>query len=290
MFLGMANGVDMMAAMVQGNADPAMKAAMALFFHGYPWHASACGDLDLTGFRKPQSYYRDILWNGGDRVYATVRLPEPERKKIIAVLWATYPTLPSWSWPGQEGKEMQVEVYSGAEKVQLFLNDKLIGEKPTGREQQFKALFSVPYMPGTLRAAGIRGDRVVAQSVLKTAGKPVKLRLTADHTVLQADGQDLSFITVEALDAEGRFQPVADQEVQFAISGPGVIAAVGNADGEDSASYQGDRRKLFQGRALVVVRTSKHGGSIHLAATAPGLSAGFIDLKASAADPHPELR
>jgi beta-galactosidase len=290
MFLGMANGVDMMAAMDQSKADPAMKAAMAILIHAYPWHAAVCGDLDLTGFRKPQSYYRDILWNGGDRVYATVRFPEPEGKKIIAVGWTTYPTLPTWSWPGQEGKEMQVEVYSGAEKVQLFLNDKLIGEKATGREQQFRALFSLTYMPGTLRAVGIRGDRAVAESVLTTAGKPVQLRLTADRTRLQADGQDLSFITVEALDAEGRFQAVADQEVQFAISGPGVIAAVGNGDGEDAASYQGNRRKLFQGRGLVVVRTSKHGGPIHMTATAAGLSAGIIDVQATAANPRPELR
>ena len=119
MFLGMANGVDVMAEMAKGNADPAEKAAMAVLFHGYPWHAAACGDLDLTGYRKPQSYYRDILWNGGDRVYATVRLPEPEGKKIIAMGWATYPTLPTWTWPGQEGKNLQVEVYSGAEKVQI---------------------------------------------------------------------------------------------------------------------------------------------------------------------------
>ena len=85
-------------------------------------------------------------------------------------MWATYPTLPSWTWPGQEGKDMQVEVYSGAEKVQLFLNDKLIGEKPTGRDQEFKATFSVPYAPGTLKAVGLRGDRPVAQSILATAG------------------------------------------------------------------------------------------------------------------------
>lgn len=290
MFLGMANGVDMMAAMDQSNADPAMKAAMAVLFHGYPWHAAVCGDLDLTGFRKPQSYYRDILWNGGDRVYATVRFPEPEGKKIIAVGWTTYPTLPSWSWPGQEGKDLQVEVYSGVEKVRLFLNDKLIGEKPTGRDQEFRATFSVPYTPGTLKAVGIRGDRAVAETVLTTAGKPVMLRLTADRTVLQADGQDLSFITVEALDAEGRSQRDADQEVQFAISGPGVMAAVGNGNGEDSSSYQGDRRKLFQGRALVVLRSRKHDGPIHVTATAAGLSAGTIDVHAKTANPRPELR
>ncbi len=289
MFTGMANGVDMTAAMSQGPADPAVKAAMAVMFHGYPWHAAACGDLDLTGYRKPQSYYRDILWNGGDRVYATVRLPEPEGKKIIAVGWATYPTLPSWTWPGQEGKEMQVEVYSGAEKVRLYLNDKLIGEKPTGREQEFKAVFDVPYAPGTLKAVGVWGDSAVAESILTSTGKPAQLRLTADRSVVQADGQDLSFITVEALDSAGHLQPNADQEVQFAISGPGVIAAVGNGDGEDPASYQGDRRKLYLGRALVVVRTSKEAGSIHLTATTPGLSAGTVDIQARAADSHPEL-
>jgi beta-galactosidase len=191
MFLGMANGVDVMAEMAKGVSDPATKAAMAIMFHGYPWHSAVCGDLDLTGYRKPRSYYRDILWNGGDRVYATVRLPEPEGQKIIAVGWATYPTLPTWSWPGQEGKILQVEVYSGVEKVRLFLNDKLIGEKLTGREQEFKATFSVPYTPGTLKAVGVRGDRTVAESVLTAAGNATGLRVTPDRTVVQADGQDL---------------------------------------------------------------------------------------------------
>jgi beta-galactosidase len=181
-------------------------------------------------------------------------------------------------------------VYSGAEKVRLFLNGKLLGEKPTGREQQFKALFTVPYTPGTLKAVGVRGDRVVAESVLTTAGKPAQVRLTADRATVQADGQDLSFVTVEALDAEGRFQPNADQEVEFAISGPGAIAAVANGDGKDGAPYQGSRRKLFQGRALVIVRTSKQGGPIHLRATAPGVSRGVLTIQARAAAPRLELQ
>ncbi|HET6206627.1 MAG TPA: glycoside hydrolase family 2 TIM barrel-domain containing protein [Terracidiphilus sp.] len=290
MFTGMANGVDVMAEMAKNATDPAAKAAGELFFHSYPWHAAACGDLDLTGFRKPQSYYRDIIWNGGDRVYATVRLPEPEGKKIIAIMWATYPTLPNWNWPGQEGKELQVEVYSGAEKVQLFLNDKLIGEKPTGREQEFKATFSVPYAPGTLKAVGLRGGRSVAESVLTTSGEATRLRLTADRAVVQADGQDLSFVTVEAVDAQGRPLLQADQEVQFSISGPGVIAAVGNGDGQDPASYQGDRRKLFQGRALVVVRTSRQAGTVKLTATTSGLSEGAVTIEAKKAAMPLELK
>jgi beta-galactosidase len=290
MFTGMANGKDVMAEMAKNNPDPNAKAMMELFFHPYPWHAAACGDLDLTGFRKPQSYYRDIIWNGGDRVYATVRLPEPEGKKIIAIMWATYPTLPTWSWPGQEGKELQVEVYSGAEKVQLFLNDKLIGEKPTGREQEFKAVFSVPYAPGTLKAVGLRGDRAVAESVLTTAGDTAKLRLTADRTVVNADGEDLSFVTVEAVDSQGRLQPHSDQEVQFSLSGPGAIAAVANGDGQDDASYHADRRKLYQGRAQVILRTSRQAGPIKLTAASSGLGDGSVAIESKPAQPRPELQ
>jgi beta-galactosidase len=289
LFLGMANGVDVFAEMAKGPADPVMKGAMEVLFHGYPWHAANCGDLDLTGFRKPQSYYRDILWNGGDRVYATVRLPEPEGKKIIAVGWATYPTMPSWSWPGQEGKELQVEVYSGTQKVQLFLNGKLIGEKPTGREQEFKATFSVPYQPGTLKVIGMRENRAVAEGVLRTAGNPFGLRLTADRTVIQADGDDLSFVTVEAVDEHGQFQPWADQEVQFALSGPGTIVAVGNGNGQDGASYKSDQRKLFQGRAVLVVRSSRTPGSIRVSSKAPGMASGEIGISTKRVAPSPEL-
>jgi beta-galactosidase len=193
----------------------------------WPWHAAYCGDLDLTGFRKPSSYYRDILWNGGDKVFATVRLPEPEGKKILAAGWAVYPSLPSWTWQGQEGKPLTVEIYSGAERVRLYLNDILIGEKPTGREQEFKAQFDVPYASGELKAEGLRGDRVVAESVLQTTGVPVRLKLTVDRTSLSADGQDLAFVTVEAVDEKGRLQMNSDQKVHFAVSGVATIAAVG---------------------------------------------------------------
>ncbi len=289
MFAGMANGVDMAAMMAQGPADPGVQDAMAVLFHGYPWHAANCGDIDLTGYRKPQSYYRDILWNGGDRVYATVRLPEPEGKKIIATAWAVYPMLPSWNWPGRDGKMMQVDVYSGAEKVQLFLNDRLIGEQPTGRDQEFKTTFSVPYVPGTLKAVGIRRDRPVAESVLRTAGEASKLRLTPDRLIVVADGEDLSFVTVEAVDADGRLQMNADDEIHFSIGGPGVIAAVGNGDGEDPSPYHSDRRKLYHGRALVVVRTSKVSGPITLSAQTADLTEDIVTLQAKPVGLGPSL-
>ncbi|MGB6194229.1 MAG: glycoside hydrolase family 2 TIM barrel-domain containing protein [Terracidiphilus sp.] len=267
----------------QPTDKPKKPSPLNLLFPGYPWHAADCGDMDLTGHRKPQSYYRDILWHGGDRVYATVRLPEPEGKKIVAIGWSVYPTLPSWTWPGEEGKEMQVDVYAGTEKVRLYLNGKLIGEAPTTVDQERKATFTVHYEPGTLKAVGVNGDHVVATDLLETASAPAKLRLTADRDIVQADGEDLSFVTAEALDAQGRLQPNAAQEVKFAISGPGTIAAVGNADGMSDASYQGDHRALYEGRALVVIRTAHKAGKINLAASAECLTPAAIAIESKTA-------
>ncbi len=263
---------------------------MKIMFPGYPWHAAYSGDLDLTGFRKPSSYYRDILWNGGDRVFATVRLPEPEGKKIIALGWSVYPSLPSWTWPGQEGKPLTVEVYSGAETVRLFLDGKPLGEKPTGRDQAFKASFDVPYAPGTLKAEGVRAGKVVAESTLETLGAPVRIRLTADRTALDADGQDLAFVTVEAVDEKGRLQINADRKVRFAVSGAGALAAVGNGDGKSLDPYSGETCSLFHGRALVVLRTSRTAGQIKLSANADGLSASSLVVESRPAKSKPELQ
>ncbi|MEO8870669.1 MAG: DUF4982 domain-containing protein, partial [Granulicella sp.] len=167
---------------------------------------------------------------------------------------------------------------------------KLIGEKPSGRAQEFKATFSVPYTPGTLKAVGIRGGKPVAESILTTAGKTVGLRLTADRTELNADGEDLSFVTVEAVDAEGRIQTTADQDVRFSLTGPGSIAAVGNGDGQDGDSYQGDHRKLFQGRAQVVIRTSKAVGPINLSADSSGLAHSTLTVHSRPTDSRFELQ
>jgi beta-galactosidase len=257
---------------------------------GFPWHASYCGDLDLTGLRKPSSYYRDILWNGGDRVFVTVRLPEPDGKKILAAGWSVYPSLPSWTWPEQQGKPLTVEVYSGTDRVRLFLNDKLIGEKLTGRDQAFKAAFEIPYAPGTLKAEGIRGEKVVAESTLATTGDPVRLKLTSDRTVLGADGQDLAFVTVEAVDEKGRLQTNSNQKVRFAVSGVGTLAAVGNGDGQSMDPYSGDTYRLFHGRALAVLRTSRHTGKIKLTATADSLSASSIFVESRQPNSLAELR
>ena len=277
LFTGMAEGKDM-SADVSKDSTPEQKALASVFFHGFPWHAADCGDLDLIGNRKPQSFYRDIIWNGGDRLYTTVRLPAPPGKAIVAVGWAVYPTLPSWTWPGHEGQTLDIEVYSHADQVQLYLNGRLLGQQPTGVAQQFQTIFHVPYQPGALKAIALRDGRPVAEQTLTTTGPATDLRLTPDRTRLHADGEDLAFVQVEAVDAHGR--PVLDaaHNVHFTVTGPATIAAVGNADQQDSSLYQGTERKLYQGRALVILRTTPQPGTIHLHATTTGLAAASATL------------
>ena len=170
---------------------------------------------------------------------------------------------------------MQVEIYSRYPRVQLYLNDKLIGEKPTTRDEQFKATFSVPYAPGVLRAVALGGDKEAQRMELTTVGEVAGLRLTADRSQLTADGQDLAFITVESVDAQGRFQPNGNQSVSFKVEGAGTLAGVANGDYSNTDGYQSSERKLFNGRAQLIVRTGKNAGPISISAEAKDVKSAY---------------
>ena len=248
----------------------------------YPWHGANSGDLDLLGNAKPAAHLRNVQWNMGEKLALAVRQPTDD-KKLITVGWGWFPTWESWTWPGEEGKPLQAEVYSRYARVRLYLNDKLLGENPTTRAQNFTASFNVPYAPGTLRAVGVEDGREVGEVRLVTADTPAAIRLIPDRTSLHADGQDLSFVAVEVVDKEGRLQPNADAEIAFDLTGPGVIAGLGNAllKGEDS--YQGDRCHVYHGRALVVVRVKRDAGKIMLSARADSFQASSVTLESAAA-------
>jgi beta-galactosidase len=249
----------------------------------YPWHGSDCGDLDICGTRKAIAHYRNIVWDRGEKLYLGVRQPVPEGKRMSVTRWGVWPVYASWTWPGMEGKALAVEVYSRGDTVRLYLDDTLIGEEPTTRAERFQANFSVPYAPGVLKAVALQGGKAIAETVLRTVGEPAQVRLTADRIALRADGQDLSFITVEAVDANLRPHPNAEHQVTFRLEGPGAIAAVASGDMTSEEPYQGNRRKLFHGKALVVVRTSRAAGILTLTAAAPGLKGTTLTIKTSTA-------
>ena len=170
------------------------------------WHGAPCGDVDITGWRKPISHYRQLLWSNlspltsltSPLLYMAVKEPNGYHGEIHTTMWSVWPTWESWTWPGWEGKPVDVEVYTHQPEVKLYLDDQLIGTKQVSRETEFKAVFSVPYKTGTLRAEA--GGKSVT---LKTAGEPARLRLTSDRTVMTADGQSLTFVTIEVVDKDG---------------------------------------------------------------------------------------
>ena len=219
------------------------------------WHGAYCGDVDVTGWRKPISHYREMLWKDSKDLYMAVKEPDGYHGKILETRWSVWPTWESWNWPSWEGKPIDVEVYTKAPEVTLYLNDKPIGTKAVSQSTEYKAVFTVPYEAGTLRAeAG--GKRVT----LSTAGEPARLRLTADRYVMTAGGQDLSFITVEVIDREGRVCPNAAIPCEAIVKGQGTLLSFASADLKDCEPYTSPRVTTWKGRALLVVRSSQKKG------------------------------
>ena len=245
----------------------------------FPWHGAYCGDIDLIGQRKPISHYRSMLYNNTEKLYIAVREPEPKPLEIKETWWSVWPTWQSWNWPGFEGKTIQVEVYSKYPQVRLYLDNTLIGERATTREQEYKATFDVPYSPGILQAVAVVNGKEVESTTLQTAGDAATIKLTADRKEITADGQDLSYVTVEITDKNGILQPTATNRLHFQIEGPGIIAGVDNADLKDYELYIGDTRKAWHGRALVVVRSTHSTGDVKLMVTSPGLSQAVLTIK-----------
>ncbi|MBP5798911.1 MAG: DUF4982 domain-containing protein [Prevotella sp.] len=219
------------------------------------WHGAYCGDVDITGWRKPVSHYREMLWQDSKDLYLAVKEPDGYRGKIHLTAWSVWPTWESWNWSGWEGKPIEVEVYTKAPEVTLYLNDKPIGTKAVSQATEYKAVFTVPYETGTLRAeAG--GKR----ATLSTAGEPARLRLTADRHVITADGQDLSFITVEVVDSKGNVCPDAAIPCEAIVKGQGTLLSFASADLKDREPYTSPRVTTWKGRALLVVRSTEKKG------------------------------
>ena len=229
------------------------------------WHGAPCGDVDITGWRKPISHYREMLWGptpgpsrGEGSIYLAVKEPNGYHGEIHTTMWSVWPTWESWTWPGWEGKPVEVEVYTKAPEVKLYLNDQLIGTKQVSRDTEYKAVFSVNYEPGVLRA--VASSQSSLSSQLVTAGEPARLRLTPDRTVMKADGQSLAFITVEVLDSKGNVCPEAAIDCEAVVKGQGSLLAFASADLKDTEPYTTPRVKTWKGRALLVVRSGKKKG------------------------------
>ena len=239
-------------------------------FMPWPYFNAWCGDLDLGGFKKPQSYYRDVVW-GESRIEMVVSSPLPEGVTEIVSWWGWPNEAMSWNWAGREGEPLQVKVYSDCERVRLELNGEVIGENPVSRQTQLTAFFEVPYQPGELRAVGLIDGEAVAETGLTTSGPPQRIRLTADRSQINADRNDLAYVTVEVVDNAGRRVPDAELSIEFAVRGVGDLVAHTNGYPKDPASFTSSSRVTYQGRCLAILQPTGKPGEVILEASVDGL-------------------
>jgi beta-galactosidase len=249
------------------------------FLGGYPWHQANCGDLDLCGFKRPQSYYRDTLWHNEPRLYIAVHPNYPADKTPGITLWGWADVRSSWNWAGHEGETFKVEIYSNCAEVELFCDDQSLGRKACSRTERFRTDFEVDYRAGTLRAIGYNSGKPVTEQILATTGPPAKIKLTVDRDILCAGEADLCYVTIEVVDAAGRLHPDAENNIFLTVKGAGQILAVGSANPTSEELYVGNQRKVYRGRALVVVKSTDAVGEIKLTAQADGLDGTEVIIK-----------
>ena len=218
--------------------------------------SSYFGIFDLVGLPKDRYYLYRSYWN-----------PDVNTVHI----------LPHWNWPGMEGQNIPVFVYTNGDCAELFLNGRSLGKqckKPDSQKsvERFRLMWNdVPYAPGELKAIAYKEGVQIGESILKTADQPYKIKLTADRSTINADGMDLSYITIEALDKNGNSCPLADQLIDLKVDGVGTIAGVGNGNPQSIASFQSSQIKLFYGKAMLILRSATAKGTIHVSASSKGL-------------------
>lgn len=242
----------------------------------YPWFNGWCGDIDLIGDKKPQMYYRDIVWRNS-KINVLVHKPIPAGSKETVSQWGWPDELPYYNLPGSEGKSITVNVYTRYPEVRLELNGKVIGQKKVSADN-LTANFELEYQPGTLKAIALNNEgKVVDTQILTTPGKAYKIRLTADRSTIKK-GYDLSYVTAEVVDEAGRLVSDATVTLKFDVTGDGEINAVASADPKDMQSFKKPEHRTFRGKCQVVIRSIGKAGSVVLQARGEGLKSEKIAI------------
>ena len=233
--------------------------------YNWPSINSQFGFIDSCGFPKDTFYYYKAWWTD---------------KPMLHVF-------PHWNWAGKEGQEISVWVHSNCEEVELLLNGKSIGKKPMPRLSHLE--WKVKYEPGTLSAQGYNAGKPAAEDKVETTGAAAAIKLFPDRGKINADGEDVSLVTVAIVDAQGHVVPTASDEITFALDGPGQIIGVGNGDPSSHEPDKATQRKAFNALAMAIVQSNKTPGAIKLTATAAGLPPASVTIEAAPAPLRPSV-
>ena len=221
---------------------------------GWPAKFWNFGIIDMCGFPKDTYYFYQSQWTDKPMVHI----------------------LPHWNWKGKEGTAIPVMAYSNCETVELFLNGTSLGEQAMAGKMNL--LWQVPYEAGVLLAQGKKGGKVICSTKITTAGKPARIQLLPDRSIIKADKQDVVHVEVNILDSEGNFVPDASNRIQFKAEGEAEIIAVDNGDPLNEESFISSTRKAFNGKCLVILKSTGNAGKLGLNAGSEGLESAEIKL------------
>lgn len=243
----------------------------------WPSHSSVFGIIDLASIPKDRYFLYRSIWN----------------TKVN-----TLHVLPHWTWPGREGENTPVFVYTNYPSAELFVNGQsygkqckltadeshvLQGKDSLALERRYRLIWmAVPYEPGELKVIAYDATgKPVDEKVVRTAGKPHHLELIADCTQLVADGKDLAYITVRVADKDGNLCPGDNRLVSFAVKGAGVYRASANGDATSLGLFHLPKMPAFSGQLTAIVQSAEQAGEIVFEAKAKGVKSGKLVLRSS---------
>jgi beta-galactosidase len=250
----------------------------------WPIVGHGSGLIDRTGRIRPIGFQRQSWWSNKPMVFITRRVaptalsptdpgyqPDPQRRQQQVLF-------PDWTPKSIESHNENVEIYSNCETVELFLNGQSLGSKSLPPDASPRN-WDVPFAAGAIKAVASNGGRIVATNELRTAGAPAGILLSSDRERITNNYDDVSHITVRVVDRNGVPVTSADNLIQFAVNGPGVIAAVDNGDNASHELFQTNSRHAFQGECIAMIKAKTSTGRITVTATSPGLRPGSITFR-----------
>lgn len=228
----------------------------------WPSRSSYFGINDLAGLPKDRYYLYRSRWNTKDN---------------------TLHILPHWNWPGREGQTTPVFVYTNFDSAELFINGKSMGvqkKNDSSPQSRYRLMWmDVKYEPGTVKVVAFDKDgKSAAEKSIVTAGKPYRLILEPDRAVIDADGKDISFVTVSVVDEKGNPCPTVNEQLKFSVTGAGTYRAACNGDATSLEQFHLPTMKLFSGKLVVLVQSKTEAGDIKLKVDGKGLKGGELKL------------
>lgn len=231
----------------------------------WPSRSSYFGINDLAGLPKDRNYLYRSRWNTKE---------------------STLHILPHWNWEGREGETTPIFVYTSYNSAELFVNGKSLGVQKKNNDtpqNRYRLMWmNVKYEPGTVKVVAFdENGKAAEEKEMHTAGQPYQIVLDADRKKITADGEDISFVTVSVVDKNGVPCPTATNQLKFKVSGSGTYRAACNGDATSLELFHKDTMKLFSGKLVVLVQSSKTAGKIKLEVNGAGLKSSTLSLEST---------